>query len=90
MTSRKRRLYFFDDTHSGYGEMNRVTELKKLGSHIRAIRMEKNMTQMQFAKACVLDRNYIGMLERGERNPTYITLLKLSEQLGVSVSQLID
>ncbi|MBQ6338616.1 MAG: helix-turn-helix transcriptional regulator [Kiritimatiellae bacterium] len=48
------------------------------------------MTQMQFAKACVLDRNYIGMLERGERNPTYITLLKLSEQLGVSVSQLID
>lgn len=70
--------------------MNRVTELKKLGSRIRAIRMEKNMTQMQFAKACVLDRNYIGMLERGERNPTYITLLKLSEQLGVSVSQLTD
>ena len=68
--------------------MNRTRELKKLGARIRSLRVERNMTQCAFAKACSLDRNYIGMLERGERNPTYITLLSIAQKLGISFSQL--
>lgn len=69
--------------------MDKSVELKELGKRIRAVRMDKNMTQVQFATACGLDRNYIGMLERGERNPTYITLLGILKKLGLSFSQLI-
>ncbi len=69
--------------------MDKSVELKKLGKRIRAVRIDKNMTQVQFAAACGLDRNYIGMLERGERNPTYITLLGILKKLGLSFSQLL-
>ncbi len=69
--------------------MNKSAELKELGKRIRAVRMTKSMTQAQFASACGLDRNYIGMLERGERNPTYITLLSIARKLGLPFSRLI-
>ena len=69
--------------------MDKTKELKKLGARLRSLRIEKGMTQSAFAKECSFDRNYIGMLERGERNPTYITLLSIAQQLGIPVSQLI-
>lgn len=70
--------------------MDRTLELKKLGCRIKTLRVNKKMTQATFAQACSLDRNYIGMLERGERNPTYITLLSIALHLGISVSSLVD
>ena len=33
--------------------------------------------------------NYIGMLERGERNPTYFTLLAVANGLDVELYELI-
>lgn len=63
--------------------------LEKLGSRIRDIRTSRNMTQYELADKCAINRNYIGMLERGERNPTYLTLLKLASGCQVSVSELV-
>lgn len=36
-----------------------------------------------------VNRNYIGMLERGERNPTYFTLLAVANGLEVELYELI-
>lgn len=36
-----------------------------------------------------VNRNYIGMLERGERNPTYFTLLAVANRLEVELYELI-
>jgi transcriptional regulator with XRE-family HTH domain len=36
-----------------------------------------------------LDRTYIGGIERGERNPSYGSLLKVSEALGIPLSTMI-
>lgn len=63
--------------------------LLKLGNRIRDIRTERNLTQYELADKCEMNRNYIGMLERGERNPTYLTLLKIAEGCGVSISELV-
>ena len=46
-------------------------ELSKLGQIIREKREAKNLTQVEVAEKAQLDRNYIGMVERGERNPSY-------------------
>jgi transcriptional regulator with XRE-family HTH domain len=70
--------------------MNRVDELQKLGRRIKAVRMQQKLTQNELAVICKVNRNYIGMLERGERNPTYITLVRIAEHLKISLSQLID
>lgn len=69
--------------------MNRNDELRKLGNRIKEVRNQQNLTQIELASICKLNRNYIGMLERGERNPTYITLLGIAKHLGMSISQLI-
>lgn len=70
--------------------MNKDSELKRLGRRIKGVRNQMHMTQTELATVCKLNRNYIGMLERGERNPTYITLLRLAKNLGMTISQLID
>ena len=65
------------------------TELVKLGQIIRAKRVQSSLTQVQLAALAGVDRNYIGMLERGERNPSYLSLLKIANGLKLSVGELI-
>ena len=64
-------------------------ELITLGKTIREKREAKNLTQVLLAEKSGLDRNYIGMVERGERNPSYLSLKKIAKGLGLSVNELI-
>ena len=66
----------------------RTEELKKLGQIIRTRREALGFTQFELAGRSHVDRNYIGMLERGERNPSYLSLLKIAEGLGVPLCKL--
>lgn len=63
--------------------------LLHLGYRIRQIRLEKNMTQAELAERCSCNRNYISMLERGERNPSYKSLLMIAKGLGVQIQLLV-
>lgn len=67
----------------------RKDELLKLGQIIRSRREAKGLTQIELASKSSVDRNYIGMLERGERNPSYLSLQKIANGLGIPVNQLI-
>lgn len=64
-------------------------ELVQLGQIIRAKRECQNLTQVDLASKCSVDRNYIGMVERGERNPSYLSLIKIAKGLNIPVYQLI-
>lgn len=64
-------------------------ELKRLGDCLRNKREQLQLTQEEFAAKCQLTKNYIGMLERGERNPSYLTLLQIARNLKVSLKELI-
>lgn len=59
---------------------------KKFGSRVKALRKENNLTQQEFANLSGLHKNYIGMIERGERNPT----LKNIEIIGNAFELKID
>lgn len=65
------------------------TQLKDLGRKIREVRSSLNMTQNEFSARVGVNKNYIGMLERGERNPSYLTLLQISKNLSVSIHDLL-
>jgi transcriptional regulator with XRE-family HTH domain len=71
------------------GRMDRI-KLKEFGSHLRQLRIERNLTQEKLAFKGDFDRNYIGMLERGERNPSLLNLIRLSNALSLSLKDLID
>ena len=64
-------------------------ELVELGKIIKSKRESKGLTQLELAEKSDVDRNYIGMLERGERNPSYLSLLKIAKGLNIKVFNLI-
>lgn len=64
--------------------------LRALGAEIRALRMAHGLSQERLADLAGLHRNFIGLIERGQRNPTYLTLLAISSKLNVPLSRLIS
>lgn len=60
-----------------------------LGNRIRDIRLKKGLTQAELADKCGCNRNYISMLERGERNPSYKSMVMIANGLGVKIQKLV-
>jgi transcriptional regulator with XRE-family HTH domain len=63
--------------------------LRSLGDNLRALREAAGKSQDALANDSGLHRTYVGAVERGERNPTYITLVKYAGGLGLSVADLV-
>jgi len=63
--------------------------LRKFGQKLQRIRKSKGISQEDLAADLSLHRNYIGMIERGERNPTIRTLYKIAKALKVKSSELL-
>ena len=64
-------------------------KLIEFGKNLKTLRMKKNFSQEKFAEMTQLDRTYISGLDRGMRNPSFLTILKLAESLNVSFSKLL-
>jgi transcriptional regulator with XRE-family HTH domain len=57
---------------------------KLVGRNVRRLRMERQMTQEQFAERSGFSQQYISDLERGRRNPTIVSLYELAQALGAT------
>ena len=60
-----------------------------VGRNVKRIRLEKGLTQEQFAERSGFTQQYISDLEQGKRNPTVVTLLVLAQALGVAHMALV-
>ncbi len=69
--------------------MDKNEALQIIGKQIRALRLAKNLSQHALAQMCQVNKNYIGMIERGEVNPTIMVLISIANALKVSLSVLI-
>jgi transcriptional regulator with XRE-family HTH domain len=63
--------------------------LAGLGQAIRELRTERNISQERLGLDSGVHRNYIGGIERGERQPTLTTIAVLAETLSIRPSELI-
>ena len=61
-----------------------------IGQKILSYRKSKGLSLEDVAVATGLHRTTIGLIERGEREPTVATLLKVAKGLGVSIFDLLD
>ncbi|MGP1577704.1 MAG: helix-turn-helix domain-containing protein [Treponema sp.] len=59
-------------------------ELKSLGDKLKALRLQKDISQEKFAELTGLDRTYISGLERGLRNPSFLIIKKLADALDIT------
>ncbi len=69
--------------------MTENSQLQKLGEHIRTIRKAQGLSQEQLAELSGLHRNYIGGVERGERNLALLNIIRIAHALGMSPSELL-
>jgi transcriptional regulator with XRE-family HTH domain len=62
----------------------------KLGATVRRLRQERNWSQERLAELAGLHPNYVGGIERGERNVAIDNIEKLSKAFGLSVKDLFE
>lgn len=59
-----------------------------LGQRIRARRRDLRLSQEDLAHIAELDRSYVGRVERGQHNMTFITLIRLCRAMQCDVAAL--
>lgn len=66
------------------------TFLLKLGAHIRWARKRKGLTMEDLSNDIEIEYRQLGRIERGEVNPTILSLLKIAMALDLSLKELLD
>lgn len=64
--------------------------LKNFGSRIQELRKKNNLTQSELAEKIGLSTNFIGMVERGERNTSVDKIFKLAKAFNISLAQFFE
>ncbi len=75
---------------SNYGDkefIERQEDLRIFGLRIRELRKKSKLTQSELAEKIGLSTNFIGMVERGERNTSVDKIFKLSRAFNLSLAE---
>ncbi len=68
--------------------MSEAQILRTLAGRIKYLRRSKRWSQEQLAERASIQRSYLADLERGYRNPSVRTLVKVANAIGVPISAL--
>jgi transcriptional regulator with XRE-family HTH domain len=60
-----------------------------LGLAVREVRRRVGLSQEELGFRSGLHRTYVGGIERGERNPSWMNIVKLAQALSVSPAELV-
>jgi transcriptional regulator with XRE-family HTH domain len=61
-----------------------------VGQNVRRLRTKKGLTQEQLAFEAKIDLTYVGGIERGERNPSLLVMVRIADALSVPVQKLLE
>lgn len=61
----------------------------RLGDAIRTLRLEQKMSQETLADAAEINRTHMGEVERGKRNVSFLSLLRIAGALRVKLSDIL-
>ena len=81
-------ILLYMNTQSVSKEMDSF--LATLAQKIREARQRQGYSQEDFAAAVGMDRSYYGSVERGERNIGVANLVRITETLKITMSELLE
>lgn len=67
-----------------------MNENNEFGTRLKSIRINKKLSQEELAFMCNMQASHIGQIERGQKNPTLDTLIKISNGLDIPLPKLLD
>ena len=65
-------------------------DLQKFGKRLKVLRLDHSLTQLELAEILDMSPNFIGMIERGERNTTVENVFKIARALNIKPSNLFE
>lgn len=76
--------------HKGTDDTRYAKQSERLGDTVKELRFRSDETLSVLAKRCGLSASTISKIERGQLSPTYETILRLADGLGVDLSALFE
>jgi len=70
------------------GQITDKSYLVELGNRVKSARKSLGWTQEELASASGLDRSYIGGIERGERNISFLSLCQIAQALKIDIASI--
>lgn len=70
--------------------MAKKAVLLQFGKAVREFRKTAGISQEELAERTEIHRTYIGGIERGERNPTWLMITRIAKALGISATELVQ
>jgi transcriptional regulator with XRE-family HTH domain len=84
---------WLSSTQVKFNQTERFSEsqvLRHLAARIKSLRASKGWSQEKLAERASMQRSYLADLERGRRNPSVRTLVKVASALAVTVPDLFE
>lgn len=72
------------------GKTPKDPDLKKMGAALRARREALGISQAEVARRCGMHATFVAGVERGERNVSYLTLLRIVTALDTKIHQVFS
>lgn len=72
------------------GQSDKDNALAMLGRAVRVVRKTRGLSQEALADVAGIDRSHMGKIERGERNVTFLNIVRICIALDISVAQLVS
>lgn len=70
-------------------KLDKDLDLVRLGTAVRARRMALSLSQEALADYAEIDRSHMGKIERGERNVTFLNILRIAKAIRCKPSDLL-
>jgi len=63
--------------------------MNRFGEKLRVLRKRREFTQEQMGELLAVSRPYVAKLERGEKMPNALMIIKIADIFGVTADQLM-
>ncbi len=66
------------------------SRLKEIGLHLKALRVQADLSQDQLAARCDLTKSNISNIENGKKDYFFTTFLEYAKGLGISPKEILN